>query len=213
MTVSQTQRYGDHQQAFIEGFEGKQASIMTSMPGIIQSAIAADGTCSVLPAIQAKVYAPDGVTANMANMPTLIHCPVQFPSGGGLYMTHPIAVGDECLIIFAQRCIDSWWQKGGVQPPLEFRMHDISDGFCIPGVSSEPNALANVSEISIQLRTKTAVIVDVAPMEVTIYGDLTVNGNITATENVNADLAATGSFTASSGQVVTVRNGVIVSIS
>ena len=43
--------------------------------------------------------------------------------------------------MFASRCIDAWWQSGGYNnKPLEFRMHDLSDGFAIPGPRSLPKA-------------------------------------------------------------------------
>ena len=32
-------------------------------------------------------------------------------------------------MVFASRCIDAWWQSGGVQDQAEMRMHDLSDGF------------------------------------------------------------------------------------
>jgi hypothetical protein len=119
-------------------------------------------------------------------------CPVKFFGGGGLYMTHPIAVGDECLVVFARRCIDNWWQQGGVQKPFDFRMRDINDGFCIPGFFSMPNALPNVSMTSIQIRTKAGdVIVDVTDTLITmnkkvmINADLVVTGNITGENGAN----------------------------
>ena len=64
--------------------------------------------------------------------------PVVFPGGGGFALTFPVAAGDECLVVFASRCIDAWWQSGGVGEPMEPRMHDLSDGFALIGVRSQP---------------------------------------------------------------------------
>jgi hypothetical protein len=55
-------------------------------------------------------------------------------------------------VVFASRCIDGWWQSGGVQPPAEFRMHDLSDGFAIPG-RARSRASSNVSTTTAQLRS------------------------------------------------------------
>ena len=41
--------------------------------------------------------------------------------------------GDSCLVIFADRCIDSWLQSGGVSSPLVARFHSMSDGFAFVG--------------------------------------------------------------------------------
>ena len=31
-----------------------------------------------------------------------------FPGGGGFALTFPVAAGDECLVVFASRCIDDY---------------------------------------------------------------------------------------------------------
>ena len=66
----------------------------------------------------------------------------------------PIKHGDECLVIFGDMCIDSWWELGGVQNQLENRRHDLSDGFAILGVWSQPRVLQNYSTDSCQLRNE-----------------------------------------------------------
>lgn len=55
------------------------------------------------------------------DLPILPDVPVVFPGGGGFALTFPVAAGDECLVVFASRCIDAWWQSGGVGEPMEPR--------------------------------------------------------------------------------------------
>lgn len=43
--------------------------------------------------------------------------------------------------------------RGGVQPPAETRMHDLSDGFVIPGPYSQPQVIPDVSTTAVELRT------------------------------------------------------------
>ena len=112
-------------------FAGKQAAIWTAIPGIIQKFDAVALTCEIQPAIQGKNRKEDG-TIELVNLPLLLDCPVVFPHAGGCSLTFPIKSRDECLVIFACRAIDLWWQSGGIQPPAEIRMHDLSVGFCIP---------------------------------------------------------------------------------
>jgi hypothetical protein len=70
---------------------------------------------------------------------------VLFQSGGGYYSSLPLEQGDEGWIHFSARCIDSWWQSGGVQTQAELRMHDISDGAFYPGGFSQPRVPTNLS--------------------------------------------------------------------
>lgn len=131
--------------------DGRQAAIWTALPGIVQSFDPVAMTCVVQPAIQGRVTTKDGV-ASFVNMPLLLDCPVMFPGGGGATLTFPVSLGDEALVVLANRCIDAWWQQGGIQPPMEARMHDLSDGFAFVGVRSQPRRLTGVSITKVQLR-------------------------------------------------------------
>ncbi|MCL9653139.1 hypothetical protein L2088_00345 [Pseudomonas protegens] len=85
--------------------------------------------------------------------PLLLDCPVQFPAGGGCTLTFPVAKGDECLVVFSSRCIDAWWQSGGIQVQAELRMHDMSDGFALLGFRSLPRMIPGISTSAVQLRS------------------------------------------------------------
>lgn len=143
---------GDKNAQQDQSINGHLASLWTALPGIIQSFNAQEMTCEVQPAIQGKVRNEDGSIA-LVNLPLLLDCPVIFPRGGGCSLTFPIRQGDECLVIFSARAIDLWWQSGGVQPPVEVRMHDLSDGFVLPGPYSQPQVLPSVSTSAVQLRS------------------------------------------------------------
>lgn len=193
--------YGnDYIEATRAALDGRQTRIWTSLPGIIQSFDPQAMTCSVQPAIQGRRTTYDPNTAQpstkFVNIPLLVDCPVQFPSGGGCSLTFPVKAGDECLVVFSSRCIDAWWQQGGVQPPMEARMHDLSDGFVLLGFRSQPRVLANVSTTTAQLRNDagdTFVELDTAGRKVNITapGGSTVNANVT----INGNLHVTGTIT------------------
>lgn len=129
---------------------GLQARIWTAMPGILQSYDATKLTCTVQVAIKAQHRDPAGKWTDVA-LPLLVDVPVVMPRGGGYGLTLPLAANDEGLVVFASRCIDAWWQSGGVQPQAEFRMHDLSDGFFIPGTASQPNVPEGVSTSAARL--------------------------------------------------------------
>jgi hypothetical protein len=166
--MDRRERLDDPVEAVRAALDGYLAETWTSMPGIVQSFDPDAMTVTVQPSIRGRVSLPDGSTISV-NMPLLVDVPVIFPSGGGFTLTFPITEGDECLVIFADRCIDAWWQSGGVAEPLEPRMHNLSDGFALVGPFSQARVLPNVSVENVQLRT------DDGAASVTIKPDYTIS--------------------------------------
>ncbi|MCK1783435.1 hypothetical protein L9Z73_03380 [Pseudomonas sp. TNT11] len=179
---------------------GWQSKIQTAIPGIIQSFNTDNPdsmTCTVQPAINGQVRDESGALTGV-ELPLLVDCPVQFPAGGGCTLTFPVKVGDECLVVFSSRCIDSWWQSGGVQVQPELRMHDLSDGFALLGFRSQPRVIHGISTTAAQLRTDDGaafVEVDSTSHAINITTTAPVNVTSTASANVTApviNLAAAG---------------------
>lgn len=202
--MDRRERYNDGEEALRIALGGWQATVWTCLPGIVQSFDAAKMTCAVQPAIQGIQTDQQG-NATAINMPLLLDCPVIFPSGGGCTLTFPIAVGDECVVHFSSRCIDAWWQLGGVGPQAEFRMHDLSDGFVQVGPRSQPRVLSSISTSSVQLRSDDgSAHIDINPSShlITLQtsGNLqaTPAGNLTATVGGNLQATVTGTTTVSS---------------
>lgn len=175
--MDRRQRINDHEETFRIGFESQQAQIWNALPGIIKSFDSDDMTCAVQPAISGIVQAKDG-TVKSQRLPVLLDCPVVFPGGGGCVLTFPLTEGDECLVVFASRCIDSWWAIGGVQGQAEFRMHDLSDGFVIPGPRSRPKTVSVAGKT--QLRTDSgSVYLEIDDSGIKIVGNVQIQGNLT----------------------------------
>lgn len=78
--------------------------------------------------------------------PILMDLPVVFLRGGKTGMTFPISKGDECVVMFNDRSIDAWFESGQKQAPTSIRMHDISDGFALIGISNMNTLLENFEE-------------------------------------------------------------------
>lgn len=152
--MDRRERFGDTLVAIRAALQDFQSGVWTAMPATLQKFTASEMTCEAQPAIQYQSLGPKGIWTTQ-NMPLCVDCPVVFPGGSAFLLTFPLAVGDEGLLVFASRCIDSWWAQGGVQGQAELRMHDLSDGFFIPGCFSKPNAPSNVSTSTVQLRNKT----------------------------------------------------------
>lgn len=174
-----------------------RAEIWTALPGIVQSYDPAKMTAEVQPAIQARVMQRDGTWQNV-NLPLLVDCPVMFPGGGGFALTFPLAKGDEVLVVFGRNCIDAWWQQGGVQPQAELRMHDLSDGFALPRIWSQPNKPNPVPAADkVQLRNVDGtVLFEVGAAGIVFKGPVTFDDSVnldTANLTVGGDLTVTGS--------------------
>ena len=129
-------------------------STWCALPGIVTdtSKLADQQTISVQPAIKGILAQPEGpaVAVPLPILPDVLVC---WPTGGGVTLTFPISVGDECLVVFGDRGVDWWWNSGGVQLPFEARQHDLSDGFAVFGPRSKPRLLPDVSISAVQLRT------------------------------------------------------------
>lgn len=66
--------------------------------------------------------------------PELEDCPVFMLYGGTASITMPIQAGDDCLILFNDRCLDDWALSGDVVAPTDKRIHSLSDGIVLVGV-------------------------------------------------------------------------------
>lgn len=152
------ERFPDPQEHVLIALDAKQSMIYTNFPGIVQSVNTVALTCVVQPAIQGIVRQKDG-TLRYTNMPLLPDVPLIIPHGGGYALTFPVQPGDECMVFIANRCIDSWWQSGGIQKPIDFRMHDLSDGFALIGPYSQPNVISGYATTTAQFRTNDGTIV------------------------------------------------------
>lgn len=84
--------------------------------------------------------------------PLLLDCPVFTLQGGGGSLQFPIAPGDQCLVLFSDRNLDAWFQNGAAAPPLDGRLHDLSDGIALVGVNALNSSLPPYSATESRLQ-------------------------------------------------------------
>lgn len=205
--MQQIERFHSLQLAIENALLGFQAKLWTALPGIVQSYDATKGTCTVSPAVKAVMTTLAGVQY-WVPIPLLVDIPVVYMGGGGFVATFPIQKDDEALVVFSARCIDGWWQNGGVQVQAEQRMHSLSDGFALIGPRSQANLIPNVSTDTAQLRSLDGstyyelaggqVANIVAPGGINITGPVSIDGDVSITGTVDADgdVSVTGAVTA-----------------
>jgi hypothetical protein len=81
--------------------------------------------------------------AQQINYPLLVDVPVIVLGGGGCHLTFPIKQGDQALILFNDRSIDSWFQNGQIGNLSSPRTHSFSDGIALVGLNSLNSSIPN----------------------------------------------------------------------
>ena len=134
------------------------------------------------------------------------------------FETFPLTEGMECVLLFNDREIESWFINGGQNIEAYPRMHDLTDAIAIVGIRSLPNMIQILTDCfhlfygqsDIQIYNEN---IDINTSTLNITGNTAQTGTITAT-NLNATEAASGSIIDSQGKVLaTVTNGIITDIS
>ena len=161
----------------IEGAAWQWACMLRSAtPGIVVSFDPIKQTCVGQPVIQEVILAPaPGSSDSSQNIPTsvtikpILDVPIVMTRVPGWSITLPITAGTECLLIFADSCIDGWWANGGISAQFDRRRHDLSDAMALFGPWSQPNVLSNYSTTSMQIRSDDqTVVIDLATGQITI---------------------------------------------
>lgn len=167
--MDKRERAGDYHEAMLAILTGWQSKMWTALPVIIQDYDPTKQTCTAVAAIQARVKNSAGVWS-WVTLPKLVDVPVIFPGGGGYTLTFPIQPNDEGLAILSSRCIDAWWQQGGIQVQADLRMHSLSDAFVIVGPRSQPRMLTpNANSSNAQLRSDDGTVtLELAPGNINI---------------------------------------------
>jgi Phage protein Gp138 N-terminal domain len=143
--------FGSDADAILAAIRGEVRSVLTTMSGIVKQN--SDGhNVTVQPSVNQLVRKDDGTTTTLP-WPILQTMVQHFMGGGLMVATHPVKTGDEVIIQFASLALDSWRQSGGIQNPVDARMHHASDGFVLGAVKSDPNKIKNYATDSIQHRS------------------------------------------------------------
>lgn len=188
-----------------QGVKNYSKEIHTAMPGIIESFNPELQTASVQPAIKRMFKTDDGEVELISpeNLPLCINVPVIFPRGGGFSLTMPVKAGDECLLIFCERSIDLWHERGSVQEPLARRFHSFSDAVAYVGLSSKVNKIPDYDPENTVIKKDdgTVYIKWNADSSLEVFAEsdinITTNGDLKATVAGNMQATVTGDINVS----------------
>lgn len=182
--------------ALDEMFWQKMCEMQVAVPAVVVSFNASTQTVVVQPAIQEHLLI-QGIPKPFS-LPQLSNVPLGCLRMGGFSITFPAQAGDEGLVVFANMCIDAWWQSGGTSNiQIERRRHDLSDGLFFPMFWSQPRVIPNYSQTNLEIRTDDGTckisiapnggVVITAPNNLTLNGNLIVNGSISSTGDAVMD--------------------------
>lgn len=158
--IGMAERLGVEGEGEKRAFDNFSMNLRVASPGIIESFDSDAQTVTVKVAIRERIVcnhpsfiAKHGANVGNEEIGLLLDVPIVVPRAGGYAITFPIQIGDECLVIFSDTCIDAWFQSGGIQNQMSLRRHDLSDGFAIIGPWSQPRILPGYSTDSVQMRS------------------------------------------------------------
>ena len=120
------------------------SSLHCALPGFVVSFDPETQTAAVQPAL--KRTRGTGKGTEQVELPVIRDVPVFFPGSRDSAITWPVSEGDECLLIFADTDIDSWFDSGDAEEPVSARQHSLPDAFAFIGFRSRPNALETFPE-------------------------------------------------------------------
>lgn len=129
-------------------------------------------TVNVQIAMVENVTDPNTGITGAIDLQVLQMVPLAIIGAGEFFITLPVRVGDEGLLIFQDMCIDGAWQSAGVSnQQLDKRRHDLADAIFLPLRWTQPSTtqLPNYSQSSLQIRSiDGTTVIDITEGQITI---------------------------------------------
>lgn len=202
------------ERAIQTGVIAELKDLHTCLPGEVISFNAAEQTADIQPMIKRKFK------GEWVNIPVLKSVPVRYQRSADFAITFPLAKGDQVMLVFCERSIDTWLEQGGIKAPADFRRHDYSDAFALPMMYPKTNKIPAMDAANLQIKTISGNIkFTIRPdgsMDVTAAGDVDITTdtdvNINTTGNsyiksalttIDNNLLVTGSITGQQGLAIT----------
>lgn len=87
-------------------------------------------------------------------MPICEDVPIVYPGAGDWWLTFPIKVGSNVILLFNDRSIAEWLDQGGHVEPMDTRKFSLSDAIAIAGILPDPDNFDSIDDDGIALRKK-----------------------------------------------------------
>lgn len=139
--------------------------VHVSMPGRIKSYDASTQLAEVECLLNPTLMTAEGEETIVIGV--ISNVPIEFPSGGGYFISFPLAAGDPVKLTFHDYSLDVWMQRGGVVDVKDLRSHHQSDASAYPGLRAKPEKLTSASASKLVIGKD-----DDASMQITIDGSV-----------------------------------------
>jgi hypothetical protein len=125
--------------------DAQMRELFVALPGQVVVYNAIKQEVDVRPLLQRAFVDEDG-NDDTDELPIVTSVPVMFPRAGGHFLSLPITVGDNVLLLFCDRSIDSYMSSTGTVSidPVDFREHDLTDAVALPGFFPNPRAITDI---------------------------------------------------------------------
>jgi len=147
------------------------------MPGLVKTYDPALRQAEVQPLLNRAVFDEDG-NEIQEELPTIPAVPVVFPRGGTFYIVYPLQPGDNVLLVFADRSLETYMLSTGDTPndQIDLRQHNLSDAIAIPGFfpTGKP-ILDTVAPTDLVVGKEAGPTITVTTTQVDINGNFTVD--------------------------------------
>lgn len=130
-------------------------------------------------------------------IPDIFNVPVVHPASGGASITFPVSVGDNVLLLFSQKSLEEWLEKGEQVTPDDSRQNNLTDAIAIIG-------LMDFGKIS-NAKNDTDLLIKYKESEILVKkdGDLDIKAtNINISGNNEVNITSTASLKLNSSSVV-----------
>lgn len=123
-------------------------------------------------------------------LPSLSQLPVLLQGNSQFTVSFPVTVGDEGLVLFAERDITRFVESGNTGEPGSHRRHSLSDGMFLPTPLSVPNRVQ--TKPGVLLMSNNGTEIEITDGLIRFNGNVEINGLTTA----NGDIEGTGEIKA-----------------
>jgi len=142
--------------------------------------------------IDAQITIQKKLAGELVNFPLLVNVPIRYWRSKTFSITFPIEIGDHVKIFFAEKSIDTWLLRGGIQNPFDVRKFDLSDAFAEPVMYHQKNIIPDFSPKNLEIKTNsgdTKIIIKAdEEVEITTTGKATITASKDIDINTSADI-------------------------
>ena len=179
-------------QVISRALDARLADVHVAMPARIERYDAAAQTADCKPLVKRPVVV-DGVEL-VESLPVIPSVPVAFPRAGAWFLSFPIVKGDTVLLIFADRSLDQWLERGGEVDPGDVRTHALDGAIAMVGLYPSRQALGSAHAENVVLGNDSGAQIHIRPDDTIALGSASPGDWVARASLTDGDIGAIKSF-------------------